>query len=167
VDDHLAVAPVDVIQRQGGQLAAPQPEPQQRDEDRVVAAPERAAAITRRQQRRGVGPADPARQRPGPPPADRQSGPRQVDRHQSLDHAEPQKRPHAADEVVRRADRHDRRLAQHRPGHLSRRQLGQPAARQPGQEPARVRAVRDDRAGRQPALAEQIPLKRRQQQVIR
>ena len=53
--DQLAGPPVDVIESQPGHLTAPQPQPQQRDQHRVVAPPDRRATITAGQQRLGVG----------------------------------------------------------------------------------------------------------------
>ena len=55
-DHELTSAPVDVIKRQAGDLAAAQPQPQQQDDQRVIAPPERAGDDRR-------SPATPARPR--------------------------------------------------------------------------------------------------------
>ena len=51
------------IKPQTGQLTATQPQPQQREDDRVVTPPKRLAAITGAQQHVSVRPADTPRQR--------------------------------------------------------------------------------------------------------
>jgi hypothetical protein len=62
VDHELAGPPVDVIKRQAGDLAAAQPEPQQQDDQRIIASPQRPTAIAGVQQRSRIAPGDPARQ---------------------------------------------------------------------------------------------------------
>ena len=62
MNHELAGAPINVIKRQAGDLAAAQPEPQQQDDQRVIAPTKRAATIAGLQQRPRVCPADSARQ---------------------------------------------------------------------------------------------------------
>jgi hypothetical protein len=61
VDHQLPGAPIDVIKHQAGDFAAPQPEPQQQDDQRVITPPERAATIAGAQQCPAVRRTDPAR----------------------------------------------------------------------------------------------------------
>ena len=151
---------------QARHLAGAQAQPQQHDDHGVVTPPERRTTITAVEQRAGVCRADPPRQRRAPAAGHRQRRLRQVNLHQPLDEAETQKRPQPGHEELRRAHRHRRRLAQHRPRHLSRRQTGELTARwQPAHEPTCMPHIPADRAGRQAALGEQVALEGSQEHL--
>ena len=122
IDHHLAGTPVDVIERQAGDLAAAQPEPAHQHQDREIAPPDRSAPVAARQQpvatrrAQAAAAARPHATRPTPgtaPVNDRSISPSHVQ--------EPQQRPQ------RGRDRPDRRplprvrLSQHERAHISRR----------------------------------------------
>ena len=73
-----------------------------------------------------------------------------------LDNAEAQQRPQPGDEVLRRAHRDRRGLAQHGPRHLCRRHVGKAAGRQPGQEPGCVTHVATGSTSRQALYSDEL-----------
>jgi hypothetical protein len=159
--------PIDVVQSQPGHFPSAQAQPQQQHDDRVVAAPDRAAPVAAVQDRPGVGLGDPQRQRRASPPGQRQRRPGQIGRHLPLHEAEAQERPQPGDEVLCRAHRDRRGLIQHRPSHVRGRHTAQALRCQPGQETACMVHVAAGRARRQSTLGQQVPLERFQQRISR
>jgi hypothetical protein len=64
MDQQLAAAPVDVLERDRGDLAGAQPEPRQQQQDRVIAPTDRPPPVTARQKLLDNHRLKPARQRP-------------------------------------------------------------------------------------------------------
>jgi hypothetical protein len=107
-------APVDVFQPQARDFTPTQTQPQQRDQQRVVAPTNRSATIAAGEQRGGLVSSDRPRQRRTPPTSDRQRRLRQIDLDEALDETETQEGAQASHEVLGRAHRHHRRPPQHR-----------------------------------------------------
>lgn len=168
VHHQLAGPPVDVIQQQAGHLVPAQPKSHQHDNHGVVPSPQRGASIARTEQRADLRRGDPLRQRRAAPAGHSKRRLRQITVHHPLEEAEPQERSQRGDEVLRGAHRHRRRPAEHRCGHLRRRQASQRLIRsEPVQEPADVIHVPAHRAGGQATLGTQVMLKGAQQDLCR
>ena len=144
----------------------PQSQPHQQQDQRVVAPAQRAAPVTRPQQRLRLAAGDRLRQRRRRPAGRIKRRRRQIHRNQPFREAETQQRPQPRHEEPRRADRPTgghaiRQSAGHVAG-AHRREATVPEA---VQEQSCVSRVALDRALGEPPLAAQITGKRRQEQL--
>jgi len=175
VNHDLARPPIDVVERQRGDLAATQPQSGQQHQDRVIAAPGRCRPITTVKQPRHL----PDRQRAReilPPPRDRRHrlGERLGD--QPVHVQEPQQRPQRVDHRLRRPDRAPARLPQHEHADVGSRQTRESVVerhRALGQEQPRGRLILRGRARLHPPLPKQIlpelpeqPINQRGERVV-
>ncbi len=168
MDHQLAGAPIDVIKRQAGDLAAAQPQPQQQDDQRVVTPPQRAATITGAQQR----PRRPPRLIPrgnddAPPAPDHQRRLRQIRPRPAPRRKQNRRNARSPDTKFCAAltDTPEAALRSTAPVTSAADSPATPVPPQPLQEPARVHHIADDRARRQAPLGQQIALERHQQQI--
>ena len=101
----LSRPPVDVVEPERSDLRTPESEAHEQDDDRVVPAAKRAAAIAAVQDGPDLGPGEPAGKR-GPPALHGKSRLREVDPDKALEEQEAEEGPQPGDEVLRSGGRH-------------------------------------------------------------
>ena len=156
---HLAVVPVDILQREGGHLTGSQPEACQQREDGEVPHPgDRVPVAAVEQRRHRVG-----AQRPGQrlirPAGGGGHGLRQRTGGVALQEQKAQQRPQRGDQHLGRAPAASATLADHERGHVAGRQVLQvePVSSLTLRHEQSSRAqVALDAAGRQPAFVRQV-----------
>ncbi len=160
--DQLTRAPVDVLQRQAGDLAGAQSQPRQHRQDRQIPAADHRRPVARRQQRLDLTGLQPLGQPRQPPTRDRRNRSGQRTLKHALQMQEAKQRTQRHDRQVRRAAAQPRTHLHDEPAHLS-------DVHPPQLKSVRIVKARDERAnlvdiatrgrGHQATLVLQIPPK--------
>jgi hypothetical protein len=171
MDQQFAAAPVEVLERDRGDLAGAQPEPRQQQHDRVIAPADQPAPVTTGQQPLHDRRLQPARQRAIPKISDPGHRPLQRQLDQSRDMQISQQRAQPPHQLPRPRHTELRALRREEQAHVRGTQPLKPEPVRPDpprQEQPRGRLVATEhRVRRQPTLIEQIPAIAHQQPLER
>jgi hypothetical protein len=117
--DQLTRAPVDVLQREDGNLAGAQPQPRQHGQDRQIPESDHGRPVARVQQRIDLAGLQSLRQPRQPPPCDRRDRAGQRTLKHALQMQEPKQRPQRHDRQLRGAAPQSWTHLDDEPAHLS------------------------------------------------